>query len=368
MNRREFLGAMVCLGLAAGLKPALGKTRRPPKLVAIHLFGGNDGLNTLVPWTDPAYRKARPTLALNRSQLLPLGPGLALHNALQPLWPLWERGRLAILQGVGTPQPNRSHFESSHLWQSPDGRLGWLGQLAQSKGWQTAQVDPESLSAALWTPTQSPLCVAPNSSPWSEADPWLLSSLDELYRQSPSLHLGKTYSQVRRLQKAQGGCPGEQWQGPPLARSLKTVLQLWSMAQVYHISVSGFDTHGGQAQAQAQALHDLAQSLADFYQELQRRKWEEEVLVLVYSEFGRRVQENASGGTDHGGAGPVFLLGTGVKGGIYGDSPSLQRLHDGDLIPLLDFRQVYATVLERALECDSRSVLGGSFETLPCLG
>jgi len=292
---------------------------------------------------------------LPSSRLLPLKHGLGLHPALQRLHALWGQGKLAVLQGVGYADPNRSHFISSDIWQGAgcDRRQGWLGKLADQQGWDCVQVDDGALVRALWS-ERSPLCYQ-NDAPVLD----LSNRLDSLWANSP---LKNVYAQLKRLPK----CPGQAWKGAPLRQKLGGVLDLWDMGRIFHTSMGGFDTHGDQLSRQHKALQELATSLADFYAELVRRGWEKDVCVMVYSEFGRRVEENASAGTDHGGAGPVLLLGGGVAGGLYGEHPSLSQLRDGDLVHTLDFRQIYASLLEGWLQVDSKAVLGSKFETLGC--
>lgn len=255
MNRRQFLQGLTLLGAGALAQPTWAAPAGPRKLILVHLFGGNDGLNTLAPWSDPHYRKARPNLALSRDQVLPIASGLGLHNALQPLMPLWERGKMAIFQGVGCPHPDRSHFVSSHLWHTAGGREGWLGRLADAQNWQTAQVDQESACEALWTPKQSPLCVHPGPSPLDPDPQWMQQALEGLYANSTSVHLRQTYRQMKELKARLARCQGEDWQGPPLRASLRALLELWSMARVFHVTVGGFDTHGGQDKDQIGRAH-----------------------------------------------------------------------------------------------------------------
>lgn len=365
ISRRHFLGGL----LAFSSLPGLGATRPAGtgrRLVLIHLLGGNDGLNTVVPSTDPRYRKARAGLALPTGELLALGSGLGLHPSLAPLHELWQRRQLAIVQGVGYPSPNRSHFLSSDIWHSGATRVGgsdgWLGRLAALRGWDTLQVDQQSLCRALWG--GEALCVDPGQEARLDWPPQLLRPLAGLYARAEHPHLRKTYADMQSL--ARRPCVGERWKGAPLRQALGTMLELWPRGRIFHTSLGGFDTHGGQPERHARALGELATALADFYAELQRRDWHKETLVLVYSEFGRRVEVNASLGTDHGGAGPVLLLGGAVKGGFYGEHPELGNLLDGDLRHGVDFRQVYASVLSGWFETDSRSILGGSFDTIPC--
>jgi len=361
MNRRSFLQGLLAMG-AFSMLPAPGRASGVRRLVMIHLFGGNDGLNTVIPVSDPAYRRARPGLA--QSRVLPLQSGLGLHPALQPLLPLWQRGKMAVIQGVGYPEPNRSHFLSSDMWQSAglSSQDGWLGRLAAARGWDSVQVDDRSLCRALWQPCDSvrvPLCLRTDQAAPPPRPAWMEEALESLYRECPERTLAANFAHLK-------DCRGQHWQGPPLQASLSAMLDLWPQGRLFHTSLGGFDNHSDQLNKHARALNELASGLAEFYGQLQRRGWEKDTLICVYSEFGRRVEENASGGTDHGGAAPCFLLGGGVKGGLYGEHPSLTQLVDGDLALHYDFRQVYASILEDWLATDSREVLGREFGKISC--
>ncbi len=361
MKRRDFLQGLLALGAFSAL-PAWSAQKAPRRLVMIHLFGGNDGLNTVIPWTAPAYKRARPTLA--QSSVLQIKSGLGLHSALQPLLPLYQRGKMAIVQGVGYPEPNRSHFISADIWQSAgtSDQDGWLGRLAATKGWDSVQVDDRSLCRALWPPqgsSREPLCLRSDQPALASRPAWMETALNGLYQGCEQRHLANNYKQLK-------ACEGQHWQGRPLQASLNAMLDLWPQGRLFHTSLGGFDNHSDQLNKQAKALGDLAAALAWFYAELQRRGWEKDTLLCVYSEFGRRVEENGSGGTDHGGAAPCFLLGGGVKGGLYGEHPSLTRLVDGDLAMEYDFRQIYASILEDWLGADARQVLGREYGKISC--
>ena len=361
MNRRSFLQGLLALG-AFSMLPAPSRAAGVRRLVMVHLFGGNDGLNTVIPSTDPAYRRARPGLA--QSQVLTLQSGLGLHPALQPLLPLWQRGKMAIVQGVGYPEPNRSHFISADIWQSAglNSQDGWLGRLAAAQGWSSVQVDDRSLCRALWQPPASakvPLCLRTDQPAPPPRPGWMEGALKGLYQNCPQKYLAANFAHLK-------DCQGQRWQGAPLQASLRAMLDLWPQGRLFHTSLGGFDNHSDQLARHGRALGELASALAEFYAQLQKRGWEKDTLICVYSEFGRRVEENASGGTDHGGAAPCFLLGGGVKGGLYGEHPSLSRLVDGDLAMQTDFRQVYASILEDWLATDSRDVLGREFGKISC--
>jgi uncharacterized protein (DUF1501 family) len=363
MHRRDFLKSVIAASAALSIRPALGRPGGSGRvLLAIHLFGGNDGLNTVIPWADPAYRRARPTLAVDGSAALAIGRGLGLHPALRPLLPLWERGRLAIVNGVGYPHPNRSHFVSSAIWQTADRASdGWLGAASGKARWRAFNVDAWPAQAIEGPNTIS---IRPGDDfHLPDPDPAYTAALRALYGHAPG-HVRATYekmeSAIARLAAIHPRAHDD------LGRALETVGGLGP--GVFHTTARGFDTHSGQAERHAKALGTFAEGLAAFWRGVEARGLADRTLVLVYSEFGRRVEENASGGTDHGTAGPVFLLGGRVRGGLHGDLPSLARLDSGDLRFTVDFRAVYAAILERMLEVDPRPVLGGAFAPLKVIG
>lgn len=257
------LGVVPASLLALG--PGVGAAESDRKLVVVELMGGNDGLNTVVPFGEDAYYRARPSLGL-RENLLDLDGRFALHPSLAAVGRLYREGKVAIVHGCGYPNASRSHYRSREVW-----RTGRLGEAGCGDGWLGLSADP----------------------------------------------------------------------------------------RVVEVRIEDFDTHTGQLERHVELLRELDSLIAS----LQRPG----VVTLVVSEFGRRVAENSCGGTDHGAAGPVFVIGDGVKGGMYGVMPSLTDLDDGDLRYTTDFRRVYATVLERWLGLESAAVLGARFEPLPLL-
>lgn len=369
MNRRQFLLASAGLAGLALLRPAFAQEQPERMLVLVHLFGGNDALNTVVPVGDSRYRRARPTLALGSDQLVGKRQGLALHGALAPLLPLWESGKMAIVNGVGYPNSNQSHFISSDVWHTGRSSAtmgdGWLGRYLDLAGASAVNVD-ETLTRALWSSRTQPLCVrSPGSFQLVERDREMVELIGSMYADGPDPHLGATYREMSRAFKRLARCPGEERRSNDFRQSLAAVLALMPEANIYHTTLSGFDTHSNQSGKHHEVLSTLATGLAEFWKELERRGWADRTTVVAYSEFGRRVQENGSGGTDHGAAGVSLVLGPSVRGGFQGDYPDLGDLDKGNLRHTVDFRRLYAGLLEGWLEVDSARVLGGRFEALP---
>jgi uncharacterized protein (DUF1501 family) len=273
-------------------------------LVIVQLAGGNDGLNTVVPCEDDFYYRRRPRLAVGYSDVLPLERGLGLHPAARGLKELFDDGKLAVVQGVGYPNHSRNHLTSTAVWHTgePDRPLGesWAGR-------STRSMEPGSRT----------LCRA--TSAWHGVD------RHELER---SLTL--------------------------IGRAIAAD----SPTRVYCAALGGFDTHSGQAARHARALSEFAAPMKSFVDRLECEGLLDRVLILVFSEFGRRIAENAAGGTDHGEAGPVFLIGSQVRPGVHGDHPSLADPHRGALRYGCDFRRIYAAVLRDWLDTQSEDVLG----------
>lgn len=427
LTRREFLQRGLWL-LAAGYSAPFFLTRtvwamqhpsaiaaprcRDRVLVVLQLGGGNDGLNTVVPFERDEYYRVRPTLALKREQLLRISHSLGLHPALTGFRELFEAGQLAVVQGVGYPNPDRSHFRSMDIWHTaqpdaPNPSRGWLGRYLDSTcrgcGADGGQSDPiagisfgnqlpvalrsaRNLSLALedperfgWRPPaglsaqdqkrarrtfeQLNAVVTANAS-----DPHL-ARLDFLSRVAMNAHVG---ADRLRLARRQAPRNEEEYPQTRLAQRLRTVAQLISAGvdtRVFYVAQGGYDTHGNQAGMHDRLLRELGDALAVFQHDLVKRGVAERVVTMLFSEFGRRVAENGSAGTDHGAAAPMFICGVAVRGGIYGVHPgmSTEELHRGDLRHHTDFRQVYATLLERWLGASSAPILGGTFTPVPFL-
>lgn len=387
LNRRQFLvsaASLAGLTLLGGLPAAArleGNERSVPDdrmLVLVHLFGGNDALNTVVPVGDARYRKARPRLALSLGDTLELSGGLRLNQALKPLLPMWEADKLAIINGVGYPGANQSHFISSDIWHT--GRVqtrgsapeGWLGRCLDLTGWTGVSVD-RTLARALWARKSQPLSVKVPDQFKLRRGEVFASHLDAMYAQKElPRHLRSTYTRMRSAMKQVArsleNCPGEKLTPNDFGKALKTILALMPAARIYHTTLPGFDTHSGQTDRHPKMLDLVARGLSEFWAALEEKGWADKTTVVVYSEFGRRMDENASGGTDHGAAGTTFVLGNHVRGGLHGEYPDLADLESGNLRHTVDFRTVYAALLEGWLEADAAAILGGRYPKLRLFG
>jgi uncharacterized protein (DUF1501 family) len=351
-------------------------------LVLVTLYGGNDGLDTVVPVADPAYAKARGTLAVSAHDALPLADGLALHPSLLRLKRRYDAGSVAIVRGVGYPDPDHSHFRSMSIWQtaSPQSAVssGWLGRWLDSTA-SSAKDNGGPIQAVGVGATLTPALVGQRRSAaavpiGSLAVPGgaLGQNIRALYQPSGSATLldaiagvDNDYLSVADQLGPLLGNSGDSGSGDLVAAQLGIVSRLIRAGvptQAYAVSMGGFDTHAGEGPTHKELLGQLDGALDTFLTSVASSPHAQRLVVMVYSEFGRRVAANASGGTDHGTAAPVIVAGPGVRGGMYGDQPSLTRLgtgaDDGDLIATTDFRDVYATVLADVLSSDPGPVLG----------
>ena len=354
----------------------------------ITLYGGNDGLDTVVPAADPAYQKARGTLAVSEHDALPLADGLALHPSLVRLKRRYDAGSVAIVRGVGYPQPDHSHFRSMSIWQTASPQTpvssGWLGRwldatssAAADKGGPIQAVGiGATLTPALVGQRRSAAAVPIGT--LAVPGGALGKSIRALYQPDASAGSGTLLDAAAGVDNdylsvadrlgpllAGGGGGNDGEGGDDLAAQLGIVSRLIRAGvptQAYAVSMGGFDTHAGEEPTHGQLLGELDSALDSFLSSVASSPHASRLVVMIYSEFGRRVVPNASGGTDHGTAGPVVLAGPGVRGGMYGEQPSLTRLgtgaDDGDLIATTDFRDVYATVLAGVLGADPGPVLG----------
>jgi len=374
MTRRELLklAATLPLVLLVHSRPhdLLAVTTKPAKkerwdrvLILVELNGGNDGLNTLIPYGDNQYYQARPRLAIPRERVLQLNEKLGLHYALEPLLPLWQAKELAWVQGVGYAKPNRSHFRSIEVWETASDSEqildeGWLARLFEihplpaeftTEGIVLGRRDAGPLSGrtvrsiALEEPQQflqqASRVRAVEQTSSNAALAHILQVQWELTHAAGDLTL--------RLQHApslQGTFPSS-----PIGKQLETAAQLLVAnvpVAVIKVSHGSFDTHAGQLGHHERLLKDLAEGLVAFRKTVQKADLWDRVLIMTYSEFGRRVGENASSGTDHGTAAPHLVLGGKVKGGLYGATPSLMDLDEGDLKHQVDYRSLYSTVVK----------------------
>ena len=392
LSRRELLagGAAGLAGLS--LPPAARAAEARRILVIVQLAGGNDGLNTLVPVGDPRYRTLRPTVAMGANEVLPLRDSpLALHGSLGKLKALLERGQLAIVQGVGTPAVNRSHFESTAIWQTA--RLdphrepaGWLGRALE----QRADAIGQPLTAlGIGGAGTSPVLVgtrAPYPSLASveafavQPDRRFPQDAPALERALAALHGnaredGSPAAYIRRVARTALGASAALASATQGYRSmveypkgafgdqLRLVAQLCASplgTTAFHLTLGSFDTHANQKRQQATLLQQLSDGIAALLEDAEAHGFAGHLAVLTYSEFGRRAQENASGGTDHGAGSVAFLVGPGVRGGLYGKAVDLGALVDGDVPSTLDFRALYASVLQSWLGLKAGPVLGST--------
>jgi uncharacterized protein (DUF1501 family) len=413
MTRRQFLQSAAGAGAAGAIGFAIAKepwqrhhtekatgapvTRGPGGvrtgiLVLLTLYGGNDGLNTVIPFEDARYLDARRNLGHVDGNVLPLAEGLALNPALTGLKQLWDKRRLAIVRGVGYPQPNRSHFVSMDIWQSGstsgDHATGWLGRWLDATGRDPLRAIsvgatvPRALKGQSASATSVP--VGPFKVPGSPKLEAAFTTMQQPDRYksplaaavarsgSDLLVASRTIAEVvaqqpeSRAETTDGGSYAGQLgeQLSLVARLIKADLP----TRVYSVGLGGFDTHANENAVHTQLLRDLDSSLTRFFADIGAHPHGDDVVVVAYSEFGRRVEPNASGGTDHGTAAPVFVMGPHVKGGtFYGDEPSLVDLDDGDLKLTTDFRSVYATILEGVVGFDPRATLDRSYPRLDLL-
>ncbi len=356
-----------------------------PILVVVTLYGGNDGLNTVIPYTDPIYFSSRPDISYKAETMLPLDAELALNPNMAGIKGLWDQKKVAIIRGVGYPKPDHSHFSSMAKWQSasPERHInsGWLGRWLDSQAEDPmlaislGSVLPPMLAGTKISGSALPLggLVIPKGtlatqciqlSKVARTDSKLMAaaatSMRNLFSVSTSIQpiLKLPAPVATDLPTVNGGNAGGD---SNLSQQLDVVAKLISAGsptKVWSVSLGGFDTHANEANAQAELLGVVSTSLTRFMSQLKSTTRLNDVTVMVYSEFGRRVKGNASQGTDHGTAGPMFIIGEKVKGGFYGDQPSLSKLIDGDLAVTSDFRDVYATVLESVLKSPAEQSLG----------
>ena len=356
-----------------------------PILVVVTLYGGNDGLNTVIPYTDPIYFSSRPDISYKAETMLPLDAELALNPNMAGIKGLWDQKKVAIIRGVGYPKPDHSHFSSMAKWQSasPERHInsGWLGRWLDSQAEDPmlaislGSVLPPMLAGTKISGSALPLggLVIPKGtlatqciqlSKVARTDSTLMAaaatSMRNLFSVSTSIQpiLKLPAPVATDLPTVNGGNAGGD---SNLSQQLDVVAKLISAGsptKVWSVSLGGFDTHANEANAQAELLGVVSTSLTRFMSQLKSTTRLNDVTVMVYSEFGRRVKGNASQGTDHGTAGPMFIIGEKVKGGFYGDQPSLSKLIDGDLAVTSDFRDVYATVLESILKSPAEQSLG----------
>ncbi len=362
-------------------------------LVLVQLAGGNDGLNCVVPYRNDIYYRERPQIALAANEVIPLNDEVGLNNALSPLQPLYDAGNLAVVQGVGYPNPDRSHFRSTDIWLTGSGSeevesTGWLGRyfdLVCPDGEACGTFGPPAIQIglnsslallgrdqkgiALQNPLEFYQLVSRQGGghdPQPQPEPLTPAGRElEFLRDTAASAFQFAGEIVQAYQSKENlvGYPDES-----LAQQLAIVARMIAgglSTRVYIVSLRGFDTHANQTGVHRTLLSRLAAALAVFQQDLENLGVAGRVAGVCFSEFGRRVKQNASQGTDHGTAAPMFLFGRPVSGGVHGAHPSLGALENGDLKHLIDYRQIYATLLDQWLAGDPAAVLEENFTQLP---
>ncbi|VWD32264.1 PF07394 family protein [Burkholderia lata] len=404
MNRRDFLtltGAAAAAGVSMWQAPAMAASvaqagRQPAAgyanvLILVELKGGNDGLNTVVPYADPLYYQFRRSIGIKREQVLQLDAHTGLHPSLAPLMPLWRDGQVAVVQGVGYPQPNLSHFRSIEIWDTAsrsDQYLheGWLTRtFAQAPVPPGFAADGVVLGSAEMGPLSNGARAIALVNPAQFIRAARLAEPSSLREQNPALaHIIDVENDIAKAAdrlRPRGGMREFRTAFPAGAfgTSVKTAMQVLAACEasgpgaqdgvaVLRLTLNGFDTHQNQPGQQAALLKQFAEGMSAMRGALiELGRWNQ-TLVMTYAEFGRRVRENQSNGTDHGTAAPHFVMGGRVAGGLYGAPPALGRLDgNGNLPVTVDFRQLYATVLGPWWGLDSTRVLQQRFDTLPLL-
>lgn len=382
-------------------------------LVILQMAGGNDGLNTLVPFGDDAYYKARPRIGKKETDLIKLADGIGLNGAMPFLGNFFKEGQVGVVQGVGHPKPNRSHFVSTSVWETADtsnrSSTGWLGRyfdnacekIDPTVGISFNKSTPEAFGAmrnpgvSLSSPelyrwihgggnkAQAEEFFSELNQPMADDDEDHVaggsidmpaggkvgavvgeSNLNFLER----VALDAQVSSKKILEVAAKHKTSVQYEGTPISRNLNLVSRMIAggmATRVYYVSHGGFDTHTGQVNSHDRLLGQLDSALKSFFTDLKEQGNDKRVVLMTFSEFGRRVSENASGGTDHGKASCMFVAGGGVKGGLYGKYPSLTELSQGDLAHTVDFREVYADLLGGWLKAPNiGKILGGDYRRI----
>jgi uncharacterized protein (DUF1501 family) len=414
-TRRRFLQTGLALASASSLVPAfvqrsaaastdgadsrLSSQPGVPQdriLVVVELNGGNDGLNTVIPFGDPAYYHARPRIGIAEKDVIAWDTtqGIGLNPEMRDFKTMVDNKMAAVIQGVGYPNPNRSHFSSMDIWHTGDplgGKgLGWIGKtLDHYRASHNGVIDP---TACICIGNETPLAtqgrqVKPiafedaNLFRWAGADlhPVLEKEYQHISRvgaqgqlevdpanQASFLMRTALDAQIAsdKVRNAVSRKPVTNFPQSRLGRQLQMVaamIRAEMPTRIYYVGMGGFDTHANQVYGHGRNLREFSNAMLSFYNELEAIGQKDRVLSLAFSEFGRRVQQNASNGTDHGTAAPVYLFGSAVKSGLLGTHPSLTNLDRGDLIYNVDFRSVYAAILENWMKIDSTKVLGRSF-------
>ena len=390
VNRRKFLTASAGLGAAGLLSGAVACSwsdlkreaqERPLAedsgvLVIVTLYGGNDGINAVIPYGDNAYHDARPELAYAPGDVLALDNQLGLNPALKGLAQQWKSQKLAIVRGVSYPQPDHSHFRSMDIWQtaSPSEPVstGWIGRWLDATG--NDPLRAVNIGSVLPPLAVGEKCTAAALSPSGkpESADRFTAAMAALGADDPNdtpamAAVCDAYRATRTTDTTFGPIKPSSEKHNSLGSQLSMVagaVKAGVPTRVYAVSLGGFDTHANERGTQQRQLQTLDEAVTPFLQQMAGDRYGNNVVLLAYSEFGRRVKANASQGTDHGTAGPVFVAGAPVKGGFYGEEPSLTDLDNGDLKPTTDFRDIYYELLSKTLQTDPTPSVGSGRRSL----
>ena len=384
-SRRNFLKTSGLLSASMALPQFLQAQNRQNNapgndniLVVIQLSGGNDGLNMLVPYENDIYYNARPKIALKKQEIIPLKSLIGLHPALKDFKKFYDAGNLTVLFDVGYPNPDRSHFRSMDIWHTASAaedylHTGWLGRYLDEKQNPDAKLTrafeiDDSLSLALKGENYKAMAFTNAKKLDAQiADPLfkLLHKAEEEH-EGTAAYLYKTFADTMQsadyiYQTVKPVSSAKTYPNSAFGKGMKTIVELIISGietQVYYISLGSFDTHNNQQKRQADLFEQLNNSLAVFYEDIKQQAGSRNVTTMIFSEFGRRVEENASMGTDHGAANPVLLIGNNLKTKGYYNSPSdLKDLDEGDLKYRINFRDIYATVLNDYLKTDAARII-----------
>ena len=359
------------------------------RLIVLQLSGGNDGLNTVIPYQDDLYHKARPGIGFKPEEVLKTSDYLGLHPIMTDLQALYDQGELTIINSVGYPNPDRSHFRSMDIWHTGSGSdeywsYGWLGrfldhQCHPCEAAHTAIEVDDSLSLALKGQERSGFAVRdPRKIKKIAETPFLQEaaqagpsqeneSLQFLYKTLVDTQSSATYLfEQTKTKKTESNYPATAF-GQDLKRIAELIVADTN-TQIYYAGLSGFDTHVFQKGKHERLLDQYSKGVKALVDDLKRNDLFKDTLILTFSEFGRRVEQNASAGTDHGAASNVFLLSGSLKNpGFLNGAPDLSNLHKGDLKHEIDFRRIYATILEDWFRVDAQTNLRHEYKTLPLL-
>ena len=372
----------------------MASTKKDPILVVIQLTGANDYMNTIVPYNNPLYYDNRPTVGIPQDQVLPINNDFGFNPVMEPVKKLYDQGKMAILNGIGYPNPNRSHFRSMDIWHTAQPEKiateGWLGKVVRDLDPQGENV-LTAVNYGRGLPRALALSGVPVASVGALESYGVLTSIDEQQRRSDALdvfarmyapaigtgptlgYLGETGLNALKGADTLKTAPQKynstvEYADDPIGRNMKGIAQVLLAnlgTRIFYTQHAGYDTHANQNPVQPQLLGNLSQAIADFHADLEEHDASDNVLVFVFTEFGRRVKDNRSG-TDHGSGGVSFAIGDQVKGGMHNDYPSLKEadLLEGDLHFNTDFRSVYSTLVENWLGLDAVPIVEGNYEKM----